>query len=503
MSDNLFDNFLKEKLQNHVSPVPGDMWQRIQTRKEKERRGGFWWSNYRSIGLAIVGVAIISALLIIQPFNSGNDEVSNEIRTKSNNALSTTGTNNQQSKSSGEATTSKDRNQSLRNDGSLKQQNDPSLPTKQPSDRITDQDNQSTATTLNTAHAQVNNHYTKDLNHSNLIQPHTKSGSITSRSGKQFAADNFQPGKTDFARETANAFQANNTENVEHVATINALEFLASKKAAANVFQLNKTVESLKGIKLTDCPSAFGNRKSNWYVEGFVSPDYSVKRTSNTGGNEEYIKRKDSTESYNGAFTAGIRLSTTIGEHLLLKSGLQYSQINEKFNYRAENERRLTTVVTIRTIIRGPGDTLTVRDTSIVEQIGYRVKTTYNRYRSFDIPVILGYEWGNDEWRGSINAGVIFNIRSWQQGDMLDTSYIPVAFDKTSSPVFKHNIGLGLYAGAALIKPIGNRLDVFAEPYMRYNISSMTNSSSPFNQKFHIIGINFGIRYKIAGNRQQ
>jgi hypothetical protein len=503
MSDNLFDNFLKEKLQNHVSPVPGDMWQRIQAKKEKERRGGFWWNNYRNIGLAIVGVAIISALLIIQPFNSGTDVVSNEIQTKSNTGLGTTPLNSEPPKTSSEGTISSDKNQSLANDRSLKHQDDPSVATKQPNDQIADQDKQSSATALKNAHSQVNNHYTKGINHSNLIQPHSTSGSITSRSGKQFAADNFQSGKTNFAKETANAFQANNTENVEHVATTNALEFLASKIAAAKVFQLNKTVESLKGIKLTDCPSAFGNRKSNWYVEGFVSPDYSVKRTSNTGVNEEYIKRKDSTESYNGAFTAGIRLSTTIGEHLLLKSGLQYSQINEKFNYRAENERRLTTVVTIRTIIRGPGDTLTVRDTSIVEQIGYRVKTTYNRYRSFDIPVILGYEWGNDEWRGSINAGVIFNIRSWQQGDMLDTSYIPVAFDKTSSPVFKHNIGIGIYAGAALIKPIGNKLDVFAEPYMRYNISSMTNSGSPFNQKFHIIGINFGIRYKIAGNRQQ
>jgi len=254
-------------------------------------------------------------------------------------------------------------------------------------------------------------------------------------------------------------------------------------------------------MPITDCPSAFGDRKNDWFVEAYVSPDYAIKTTK--GLDDEYLRRKDSTESFRSAFTAGIRLSKNIGENLMLKTGLQFSQINEKFNLRTENERKQVTVITIRTIVRAPGDTLRISDTSTLEQIGYRVKTTFNRYRSLDIPVIIGYEWGNDNFRTSINTGLIFNLQSWQQGDMLDTTYNAVSFDKAGSQVFKKNIGLGIYASASFLKRISSNSEIFAEPYVRYNISNMTNTGSPFNQRFHVAGINIGLRYKINGGGQR
>ena len=73
MSENLFDNFLKEKMQNHASPVAEGMWERIQVAREKNRRGAYWWKNYRGMGLGIAGLVLFSALMLSR--QSGNKKI--------------------------------------------------------------------------------------------------------------------------------------------------------------------------------------------------------------------------------------------------------------------------------------------------------------------------------------------------------------------------------------------------------------------------------------------
>src|ERR1017187_3514767 len=42
MNENQFDEFFREKLLKYSSLIPGDMWQRIQIKKDKERKGFFF-----------------------------------------------------------------------------------------------------------------------------------------------------------------------------------------------------------------------------------------------------------------------------------------------------------------------------------------------------------------------------------------------------------------------------------------------------------------------------
>ena len=46
MNDNQFDEFFRNKLQEHSSPVPGDMWQRIQQKEGDDRKLFFFWRRY-------------------------------------------------------------------------------------------------------------------------------------------------------------------------------------------------------------------------------------------------------------------------------------------------------------------------------------------------------------------------------------------------------------------------------------------------------------------------
>ena len=200
-------------------------------------------------------------------------------------------------------------------------------------------------------------------------------------------------------------------------------------------------------------------------------------------------------------FTAGIRLVKPITDNILVKAGVQYSQMNQKYVYRTENEVKTITVVSVRTIIRAPGDTVIVRDTSILQQIGYKNNTVINRFRSFDIPVTVGYQFGGEDLKIGINAGVIFNVSSWYQGVLLDSSLATVPIPKGNpNMVYKSNIGLGLYGGISIVKKLSDDLHIFAEPYIRYNLSNMTTPQASYSQKFSLGGISVGLRFNL--NRQ-
>lgn len=248
------------------------------------------------------------------------------------------------------------------------------------------------------------------------------------------------------------------------------------------------------------CPTDRKYHNTDWYLETYVSPDLSFKSVSNVSASQQYLARKDSSESQRIGFTAGVRLVKPLTDNILLKTGLQYSQINQKYVYRTENEVKTTTVVTVRTIIRAPGDTVIVKDTSVLQTIGYRNNIVSNHFKSFDIPITIGYQFGNDDLKFGINAGVLFNISSWYQGVILDTSLATVTLNKTGNMQYKTKLGLGLYGGISVVKTLGDDLSLFFEPYFRYNLSNMTTDQAPYRQKFSLGGLSIGLRWNL--NRQ-
>ncbi len=516
MSDQKFDEFFKGRLQSHSSAVSSDMWQRIQDAREKDRRRGFWWLNYKSAGLALIALMLTIAVYY-STVNSQNDrqakaetqEVSTQETSRRQNSItakpSLADSNNPiTSDEAVDITTGKSEagapSTILQPDVSTIHPSNASALEKEPTaGSITKNNDEENIDLSSGSKAAGSNQKLNVPGTANVFSNQTFATREKVRRNQSFynkKVDDLLPASSDFM---ASSLPLTAEENAS--AKTNIHPFIGAFEAQS--FKLNSSKHSLENLSIkpiNDCPSAFGERPNDWFAEVYFSPDYALKQSK--GINNEYLRRKDSTENFRSAFTAGFRLSKGIGEHLLLKTGVQFSQINEKFTYQSENERRTTTVITIRTIIRGVGDTLRISDTSTVQQIGYRVKTTYNRYRSFDIPVLVGFEWGNDNFRTNLNTGLIFNLQSWQQGDMLDTSYSPVSFDKGGTQVFKKNLGLGVYASIAFLKRVGTTTEIFAEPYFRYNISNMTNAASPFNQRFHVAGLNLGVRYKFSGNRQ-
>ncbi len=237
---------------------------------------------------------------------------------------------------------------------------------------------------------------------------------------------------------------------------------------------------------LPDCPSmeknAAGNKK---YLEFYGGPDIAFSIMSDTG-NSAYLQKRKVSTNISSAFSAGVRFTKVFSNSICIRTGVNYSQINEKFTYVQGN------LVQITYIIDANGDT-----TGSYITTGTRYKTTYNKYRSIDVPLLLGYEVGNGKLHANINAGPVINIYSWQKGEVLDTALKPVSITtgKGSSPYqFKTNAGIGFMASASVYYKLNENTHLMAEPYYRYNLSQLNKENLTLKQKFNTAGIRLGIR---------
>jgi hypothetical protein len=469
MTDKLFDDFVKTKLENFDSGAPMHVWERIKDDKDRKPKGFFLWQ--KPIMLLLAGL-FISGGAVYFSLDQKNDAAISSI-------VSSTEFKNNQEKIQKQTQTS-DNNIEL---------NAPLTTTVDNGSNL----NSASVTSASTAQ-QVNQIAFKD----NFIQKKKQRSSITKQQGfPVIVTDKKNHAVTTSSSNSTNTLLANQkavSETVKEKLLSPATlvwnrDALSSFRIGAVAMPQNKP----------SCPSINGPRRRDLYLETYFSPDYNIRSLSASGTSGTYIDERNATENYRTSFSAGARLVKNLGEKTLLKGGINYTQINERLRIVTENSKQLTQVITIRTVVRSPGDTLFVRDTMFYEQTGTRYRTTYNRYRFIDVPVIFSYEFGNPElMHFAVNAGPVFNIISFYNGEVMDTAYKPLAISTasgTNANNWRNNIGMGVFASVSIFKKLNDRIHLFGEPYVRYNLNPVTQQNNFVKQRYLITGMQLGIRY--------
>ncbi len=460
MTDKQFDDFIRARLKDHSAPVPPGLWEKIHP-AEKDDRKGFILPKINRFGyLTIAALLVAIGVGGYLYFNGGQEKELSSVNTAITQPNATAHNNN-----------------------------------------VNNTDHSNIAAAAGDAPKKDNNQQQQE---ENISEPNTSFVPSLTAAGNQYTATAISQESNEAAADVSIP-SYNNHFNLLTAAAIpasrNALLF--DMKNIQELELANAIAHTRRVPNIVVCPSSRGGGamlNPDWYIEAFASPDIAVKSIQNISATPQYMQRKDSSESMQVGYSAGFRIVKPFDDHFLLKAGLQYAQVNEKFVYRSENEIKTTTVVTVRQIIRGPGDTVLVRDTSVLQQIGYRNKTVHNRYSSIDLPLTVGYQFGTDgdDFRVGVNAGVVINLSSWYQGVILDSSLTAVPVNKSSnSMIYKSNIGLGLYGSISLMKRLNENTHLFFEPYFRYNLSSMTNAQASYNQKFSIGGLAIGLRFNL------
>ncbi|RFM28779.1 outer membrane beta-barrel protein [Deminuibacter soli] len=500
MTDQLFDKFIRDKLGDHPSPVPADMWDRIAA--GEKRRTGPAWLRAPAVYLWLAALLLLTGSATWLWVQQTPGSTANQTQTSPNLKPGLSGKNfTQPPTQQNAAAAGTDSTTEPATAGSS------NTAVQTPADHtIANKTVDATRSSANTAAATIGS----ENEAANIATGHAAgNGTHLPRNGNGLYNNGVATGNqltTAPLNDAPNtAFSTTQFLNSRFVPAYNTdtktaqLQWLQASQDASMKSLLSK--QANKKMPVIQCPTLRGPFRNDFYVELYGSPDFVSKSISpSSPAYAGYVQRKDSAENMRVSFTLGARFSKSLSEHLLAKAGLQYSQINERLTTQTETDRKTVTVITTHTIVPTPGDTLIVKDTSSYEQIGYRKKTTTNKYKSIDIPLLLSYEWGNDQWKFAANAGAIINLYSWYRGEVLDTS---IQNHGVAQGTYKRNIGLGVYAGFSVMKTITDNMELFAEPYLRYNFSNMTQPGTPYNQKFKTTGLSLGIRYRLnnAGQR--
>jgi len=484
MTDKLFDDFVKDKLKSYDSGAPMHVWERIREKDKSDKKGFFFFRRYFLTGialLALTGIAYLTWNAVsnnknVKDYSTKNEKIKIQQENKNQNSTEINKIQKAQNINTGTEKEEIGKASNIPADNQLQTEN------------VENKNNISTS--VNTSTAVIKDSDLKYRNKFNQTvfnkRVNNKQSSIT------FITEDKNP---DLVMPSVKTVVKEWALNFTDPA---AFKFSKRNFNIGNVPQPNNK---------PSCPTISGPRRNDLYIEVYGSPDYTLRSFSNTSAFNGYVAQRKTTEDNRNGFSTGVRIAKNINEKMLLKAGFNYSQINERLRVINENEKQLTQIITIRTIIRAPGDTLFIRDTTYFEQTGTRYRTFYNRYRFIDLPIMFSYEFGNPDLLSfAINAGPVINIASFYKGSILDTGYNPVQITTAKGSAannWRHNIGIGFMGSIAVYKRMNERLQVFAEPYFRYNFKPVTQNSNVVNQRYFISGMQLGLRYNLHNERQR
>lgn len=464
-----FDKYIKEKLNNYASPVSEKVWERIVAEKQKQKPVAFWLNTKYHILTGFFIILGITSFFVIVYFQSNHA-----------NTIKATNHKIQQQNKPNTFADKVIANANLDNQiNNYTPLNETVNTTKEISTNVL-------ATNLQTTQQQA-------INKNKLV---IKNNTITSHQNTNISIEQKEEA---INQHTQNIYEdVSNTTNINNsIAKLNTVNIFSKKLHDFNPKPLivSKKKYHLPNFNI-DCPGESNSYQKNWYVEGFLAPEYVFKNVTALDPNSLYMQKKNNAEKMIMGVTLGAKVTKGLSKNLYVKSGVQFSQLIEKMSFQYEKERKEITVITIRTETDINGNVVTISDTSKQLQITYGNNTRYNIYRNLELPISLGYEFYNRGFKASFNGGVIINLASWYHGKIFDTS-LQLINAKDATGTYKHNVGLSLYGSVSLIKPLSDNVAIFAEPYFRYNISQPKYNSYGYKQKFSAAGVSLGLRFKL------
>lgn len=500
MTDKLFDDFFKQKLEQHDSGSPMHVWEKVrrELHEKDDDKGVVWWKNplwLLALLLFIGGGVTIGVIGKNNNWFSKPTAVENVASTENSNrqndvaivpatANDITKESSKENNSSTSTEKTNDSNTTLTSSDKT-----PAITSTLSSDN--DKAETSTVAEVKTKKAAIRKLIRKAKHQSQVP--------VAGLPVSNKAVANLNTFKDDQSAVNNQVDKDVNLSITEGVNKNSLKSLLESQKVKTNI-PFNPRV-------FTGCPTIGPPRRNDLYVEVYGAADNVTKNLTGTSATpSEYIDTRKQAEKSQVGFSAGIRIAKNIGERLVLKTGLNYSQINEHLKFVNARDVKTVTVITTRTVTSG-GQTVTISDTTTVTQVGTSYYNYYNRYRTIDLPLVLSYELGNSRNLSvGINAGPIFNLTSWYRGRILDTSLTLVDINTSSTQgvnAWRKNIGIGFYGSVSIYKRLSDQTQLFFEPYIRYNFKPVNVNETIVKQKYMTTGLQVGIRYNLFHNRQR
>jgi hypothetical protein len=518
MKNNLFDDFVNKQFDGYRPDVPSHIWENIARKQEKEKPGGFWlfFTKARIVGLLSL-LLLVGTATYFYSNNKGdkNNVAKNNIKTipqnYNNETVTPTNTNDVFTRESppnqNQISSAKEDTASVNIIGPSTILNN----NTSPESSNTEEEVKRRRTKSNEDYqAYLNKYSHKGEVKAESVEPNAASRNLLVNKKSKIenrntivpikindeTIDNFSKKRYTKAKTRANIKQADidveeneillSEKNIQYILRNNILVLTSIQSDF--VFSPTIKLLPLKAAGPIPCPKFDDGEISNVkYWDVYAGPDY-IYRSMQDLTNSAYAEKRKASTAIHYAYSAGLRFTKVFNNKISIRTGINYSQINERFV--AFNGYTLERIININ----ANGDT-----TANYFNSNAQYKTSENVYRNIDIPLQLGYEFGNNRLRINIGAGAMLNIATKRKGSVLDNNGKPVSIssgnDTSSLYGFKKTTGVSLIGSASIYYKLNNRLYLMAEPYYRYSMSPFTKPGISFTQRFHTGGLKLGFRW--------
>jgi hypothetical protein len=233
----------------------------------------------------------------------------------------------------------------------------------------------------------------------------------------------------------------------------------------------------------------FARNSSVWVLDAYIGPSLAKKQLRTTPDNKPYLYQRLNSEQNSLSLNAGLRVSYLFNKNFLLRSGIQYDQVNEVFEYIDPKYTKYNIVSYVGANGQQFIDTVSI-------EFGENYLKTFNRLGFLDIPFQGAYEMRVGRGGMSLNGGVSFNVLFRKRGAMRtpqgDAAYFtPSRADAVE--VFRPRLGLSVVGSVQWFYYMEPRTRVFIEPYYRKIMGPVNLLSHPVEQRYGIGGLRMGI----------
>ena len=523
--ENKFDDFIKQQLSDYSPEVPSNIWQNIEAENNKRRPIAFWWDLLNNKAAIITAIILLAAFIALytRKITTGKQEIAatkpidqsikkiissaektpadstgqvtiNNKNTVATNkqGISATSINSGDSNSLGAPISIKKKNLAINLKEKLSKKATASQYLKDDLDlatasRIATAPIKPSGTKIKLAKPSVTGDDAE-----NDVQIAIAESSLSNRKNKAYL-------KKAYTVHITNTGVSNDEDIWRSNKLLQANTLAGEKLSPQLLFDVQKITASsfaknthllISPLTSPDRPememNTAGDRR---YFEFYAGPDYALRSFSDTA-NSVYLQKRKATTRILFSYSAGFRYTKVFNNGMSFKTGINFSQINEKFSYTAAH------VVQNRFIVNSfTGDT-----TGNYAVTGTQYKSVYNHYRTVDVPLLVGYEMGNGKLHTNVNAGAIINCYSWQKGEILDANDKPVNITTGSTNSvyeFRNNIGIGFMAEVSFYYKLNGRFHLLAEPYYRYNITPVSKDNITLKQRYNTLGLRVGLRFDL------
>jgi hypothetical protein len=493
-----FDDKIKEKLYNYESEVPDHIWNSVKKEIQPDRKSYFllWFFSFLFLFLGLSFYFTFdrakrnTTLANSQSqMNTSNSELSSPLTSDadlkstkndnvatSSNATSTEGVNfpsednkgsfasNKQSISELESFVKNNNRHSERSDISSKNKNELSS-----FDKI---DSSPTELTSNEIQSGSNDH---------------------AFTGERKSADN----------QIGNQNEENKLDQ-NHVAYP---VFLSShQRLVLGMDQSDKFEEIFKSMKKHvsfACPT-FVKKQNLTFVEVYLSNVYAHKSlTQNRGEDETYLNLRKQTENSHLSFAFGTRLGIGWENGIAFKSGVDVTQINEKFEYVDPRSIQKKVITVVKYIYDTQYNIIdSVKTIEEIEIPGTNKIINKNSYTFIDMPILFQYTLsGTRRLSYSVSVGTYINIALANSGKILDeksnNNKIRSIVKLEETNYLKNNIGLSFFGAVGINYQLTNNIQIVFEPSVRFLPSPISKTTYSLNQNYLFTNISAGLKYKI------